>query len=282
MAKSSRRLLIALEQKFGRLAIPGLLRWIATFQALVWGLLLVAPDMWETLRYQREAIFSGQVWRLVSFVLLPVAQNPLFVLFVLFFTWFINDALEQAWGEFRLNLYIVATIVSLSGFGLIPGIGIFVEGMAIGLFYSAMFFAFASIYPNQVINLFGVIPIKAKWLGLVNLLGLVYGILQAFNLSGIFGGVLATLTVIAALLPYLCVFAPEFFRNLKAASENAARRSAYQEKVEEAVGDAFHTCDGCGKTDVTNPDLEFRVTSDGKHEFCIDCLPSRKDEEVQA
>lgn len=261
-------LVASAERRFGKLAIPNLIRWIAIFQFVVWALnLFVASgetkeSFTSYLELDASRVYAGEVWRLFTFILIPRGMNPLIILFVVFFLWFIGDGLENAWGAFRVNLYVYATVACLIVLGLIPGIGIIVNFNIGFIFFCAMFLAFAGIYPDHVINLFGLIPIKAKWLAWADL---------ALLASMVLGQSFMILPISAALLPYVIVFVPGFLDGMKRNSEAAARRSSFQGDLDQEKGDAFHTCESCGKTDVSDPQLEFRVTSEGQ-ELCENCL----------
>jgi hypothetical protein len=260
-----RSLIAGAERRFGHLAIPHLVRWIGIFQLTVWGLNLFSPGLLEYLLFDRSEILQGQIWRLITFVFIPGTSSPLLILFAVFFLWFISDGLENEWGMFRVNLYVMATILCLMMLGMIPVVGGVVNFAVSFLFFSAIFFAFAAIYPNQIINLFGVIPVKAKWLAAANAGMLVFQVMSfpPFVLS-----------VAAALLPFIVVFVPGFIRELKSRSDAATRRTAFQDRINPGSGEAFHTCGGCGKTDVAHPELEFRVAADGE-EYCELCLVER-------
>lgn len=260
--ETGNRILNTLEQRVGRLALPQILRWIAGFQVLSWALSLFSPEFLEWIHYSREAIFDGQVWRLVSWVFYPISSNVLFVLIGLLFMFFINDSIENAWGAFRLNAYVLASIIALSLIGLVPVLG--TAGSAFGgIFYSAAFLAFATLFPNQTIHLFAIIPVKAKWLGFAN---------AALLLAMVLGSplpVLMAVVVLAGLLPYLLVFVPEMISNAKRNSENAVRRHRFEQAAKGAE-EPFHRCERCGATDDTHPDRTFRVTASGS-EICSSC-----------
>ena len=74
---SGNRILDRMEASFGRLALPQILRWIAGFQAMSWGLSLFSREYLEFIAFDRGAILSGQVWRLFSWVLSPVFELSL-------------------------------------------------------------------------------------------------------------------------------------------------------------------------------------------------------------
>lgn len=256
------RILDDFERRFGSLALPQILRWVAGFQAFTWALSLFSPDLLVWIVYDREAILAGQVWRLFSWVLLPAAQNPLFVLITVLFMFFINDSLEGHWSSFRLNVYVLSSILCLSLIGLIPalaGAGLMMNG----IFYSTAFFAFATLFPNQIIHLFLIIPIKAKWLGWAGaaLLGATVITSSAPFLIG--------LLVATGLLPYLITFVPGFISGAKQRSENAVRRHRF-EQANQPESPFFHECEECGANDHSAPELEFRVNAEGR-ELCERC-----------
>lgn len=262
---SGRSLIASAERRLGHLAIPHVVRWIGVFQAAVWALNLFSPTLNEYLFFDRDAIFRGEVWRLFAFIFIPGTTSPLLILFAVFFLWFISDGLEHEWGAFRVNLYVFATVFCLMMLGLMPVVGMVVNFATTFLFFSTLFFAFAAIYPDQIINLFAIIPVKAKWLALANAAMLLYQVMMVppFILS-----------VAAGLLPFIVVFVPGFIRDFKRQSDAATRRAAFQERTKPAPGDAFHTCAACGATDTSHPEREFRVAADGE-EYCDACRAGR-------
>ncbi|MEX2581516.1 MAG: hypothetical protein WD342_20840 [Verrucomicrobiales bacterium] len=254
------RILDNLEKRIGGLALPQILRWIAGFQVLSWALSRFSPDFLSWIVFDRSAILSGEVWRLVTWVLFPTSDFVLFVLIVALFLFFINDSLERHWDTFRLNAYIVSTVVMLSIAGLlVQGAGPLLNN----IFYSSAFLAFATLFPDYVVHLFAVIPIKAKWLGWANaalLAGMIF-------LGG--NPLIVGIIVGLGLLPYFVVFVPTFMSDFKERGETAVRRHRFEQG---GGGDeeAFHECEVCGATDKTHPERDFRVAADGR-EICSEC-----------
>ena len=270
---SGNRILDRMEASFGRLALPQILRWIAGFQAMSWGLSLFSREYLEFIAFDRGAILSGQVWRLFSWVLSPVfeGQSPIaifIVLIALMFMFFISDSLENHWGAFRLNIYVVSTISLLTIAGFLPMHPVFL-GILNGTFYSVIFLAFAALFPNHIIHLMMIIPIKAKWLGWANILLLLATVLRS--------DFWVALAVLIGMTPYLLTFVPAFVSGARQSSEAAVRRHKFQ-KSASSEGEAFHECESCGATDVTHPDRDFRVTADGRElcNVCRDALAYKK------
>lgn len=263
------RLIDNTERKFGHLAIPGLLKWVGGFQFLVFVISAIDPNYGSLIAFDREAIFDGQIWRLFSYLFLPRTSSMMWILFSILFLWFINNGLESAWDSFRVNLYLYAILICLTSLGLISPWGIDIGALLPILVYGNLFFAFASLYPNQEILLMFIIPIKIKYLAWV---GAGYAVL--ISMSSPLIGVI----IILGLLPYLAVFGPDFIRDIKHRGKAAQRKSEFQSDTQAPAGEAFHTCSICGIDDIASPEIEFRVTADGD-EFCQSCLESKRREE---
>jgi hypothetical protein len=259
--ETGNRILDRMERRFGGLALPRVLRWIAGFQVLSWVLAFLSPGFLEWLVFDRSLILGGEVWRLFSWVVFPAAKNPLFVLIAALFLFFINDGLESEWDSFRLNVYVFASIGMLCLAGLLPisaGAGLLLNG----ILYSAVFLAFATLFPEQVIHLLGIIPIKAKWLGWANA-ALLAGMVLTSPAPLIVGTIVAM-----GLAPYAMTFAPGFVESFRRESAAKVRRHQFERELD--GGDSFHRCAACGATEKSHPRAEFRVAADGE-EYCDAC-----------
>ncbi|MGL5019796.1 MAG: rhomboid family intramembrane serine protease, partial [Luteolibacter sp.] len=56
------------------------------------------------------------------------------------------------------------------------------------------------------------------------------------------------------------------------AAFEAGKRKKVFHSAKRAAAEAFHTCAVCGKTDLSDPRLEFRIGTDGE-DYCVDHLP---------
>ena len=74
-----------------------------------------------------------------------------------------------------------------------------------------------------------------------------------------------------ALLPYACFALPIAWRRWRHGARVSVRRSVFKSKSL-PTGESFHACKICGRTDVSDPTLEFRISSDDE-EYCADHLP---------
>jgi hypothetical protein len=249
----------SLELRFGRFAIPGLVAILAILQVAVWVLLQVSPDFHLMLRLHRVLVEHGEVWRLVTWVFVPQWSSLLLLLFGVMLMLTISSVLDHAWGAFRVNLYIFSGIVFIVlghwFFGAVP------EGLFL---YGSIFLAFCVIVPEYEISLYLIMPIKVKYLGMIA---------GAMELLAFIGTPELRSTIFFSHLNFLIAFTPGFTRWMKQRGTVVQRRARF-DSAKPPQGTFFHKCANCGKTDVDDPKLEFRVTTDGE-EYCTICRPRK-------
>ncbi len=86
-----------LEEKFGRYAIPNLPKIIVLLYAVGFVIANISPRLYSLLELNPYLILHGQVWRIVTFLLIGPETNLIFVIFVLLFYYSIGSSLEQVW-----------------------------------------------------------------------------------------------------------------------------------------------------------------------------------------
>lgn len=148
-----------LAKKMRRLAIPSLIKYIVLSMGVVFALDFVFNGLVsEYLWFSKPAIWSGQIWRLITFIIIPINSSPLFILFTLYFYWLIGETLEREWGVAKFNLFYLTGILGTIIAGLITG---FATNHYLNL---SLFLAFAILFPDFELNLFFILPVKIKWL----------------------------------------------------------------------------------------------------------------------
>jgi membrane associated rhomboid family serine protease len=247
-----------LERRFGFLGIPGLPRILVGFVALVFGLTWFLPGFTSMLTLDPVRIRHGEVWRLVTYIFIPQSTSPLWILFALWFLWFIGDGLERAWGSFRLTLYFLVGMIGTTAAAFFFG-GNFSNSMLI----TSLFYAFARFYPDVVIYIFFVLPVKIKWVAWAMGALLFYGFFVGTNSY--------RLALVAALSNYLIFFGREIFYEARHRRGVSARRRRF-EVDSRSEAEPLHKCAACGATELSDPNLDFRVARDGE-EYCIAHLP---------
>src|SRR6059058_2550918 len=250
-------LLDKLERRFGFLGIPGLTRIIVGFTALVWGLIWLNRDFGSALQLDPARILHGEVWRLVTYIFLPQTLS-LWIILALWFLWFIGEGLERAWGPFRLTLYFFVGMI-----GTTVGAFFFGAKFSNGMLIASLFFAFARFYPDEVIYILFILPVKIKWLAWV---------FAAFLLIGFVLGPNSYRAALgAAFANYFIFFGPEIIHHAQHHHEVSTRHRRFKEHSRSA-DDALHRYAIYNTTKLTDPNLDFRVARDGE-EYCMAHLP---------
>lgn len=161
-------LLDRMERKLGRLAVRNLMSVIVGVMALVFILDYLFAVRINTLFssyliFDREAVLAGEVWRVITFALLPPNSSVIFIIFSLYFYWMIGSVLETEWGAFKFNVFYLCGIIGTIAAG-------FITGYATNYYLNmSLFLAFALLYPEFELRLFFAIPVKIKYLAFVDL-----------------------------------------------------------------------------------------------------------------
>ncbi|MDO4943031.1 MAG: hypothetical protein Q4E73_09400 [Lachnospiraceae bacterium] len=267
-----------LEQKFGRYAIRDLPRYIVACYIIGSVIDFVAPNLYyQYLSLNPAMILHGQVWRFVTFLFAPLVDmrsviGLLFIVFVLMFYYSICNTLEQMWGSFRFNMYMLTGILSTIAasfivYAITKSPYIYMDTYYLQL---ALFLAFATMFPDVSVMLYGIIPIKIKWLAYLDVALLAFSFLTAGG--GIYG--LSTrIEIIISLLNFLVYFFAG--RNgTKYRPSEIKRKKKFVKHVKQSTSGARHQCAVCHRTELDDPTLEFRFCSkcDGNYEYCQDHL----------
>ncbi|MEY8391833.1 hypothetical protein D3Z36_13470 [Lachnospiraceae bacterium] len=264
-----------MERKFGRFAIPNLTFWLIGAWVLGFIIQYTMPRAQNMLTLEPYLILQGQLWRLVSWILIPPAVNILFLIFFLSCYYFIGTSIEQAIGTFRYNVYlfggllftILGALLLYVVYGITTGIPVVGIGSYFGTEYVTMslFLAFAAIFPNVEFRLYFIIPFKAKWLGIVDAVWMIFSFIVS-NWAG-------RVAILASLLNFLIFFFCT--RNYQRISPREIhRKQVYRQQMRQSQGVTKHKCAICGRTEKDGEELEFRFCSrcEGNYEYCQDHL----------
>lgn len=254
-----------LERRFGWLAFPGFLRFYALFQALVYLLRMVSPKIGSLLDFDSGRIAGGEVWRLVTFLFSASASlgtgalGMMAMVFLVMIAFMMSNALEDAWGVFKTTLFFLVGMLGLiAGNFLLPHV-MPDSGL---LLYGSAFFAFATLFPKVEFLLFLILPVQVRFLAWIQAAGLVLAMLGDLRLVPYF---------LLGYGNYLLFAGLPALRGTARVLEAAQRRRVFNAgKLPDSV--AFHTCEVCQRTELSDPGLEFRVGSDGR-EYCDEHLP---------
>ncbi len=279
------------ERKFGKYAINNLTLKLIICYAVGY-VLAFAPIGSGILNYltlNPYAILHGQVWRLVTWLIVPPQEsNILFALIMLFFFYSIGTQMERTWGEYRFNLYIFTGIfLIIIGAFLFYIITYFRAGGAVDMLAASYFpqtatffstyyicmsilLAYAATYPDSIILFMFIIPLKMKWLGII------YGAWLALEaVFAVFDQAYYVFFPIAASLINFAIFYLKDGKLMRFRPKEVTRRRQYSQQVKmTAPGISRHKCAVCGRTELDDPNLEFRFCSkcNGNYEYCQDHL----------
>jgi ribosomal protein L37AE/L43A len=267
-----------LERKFGRYAIKDLPRYIVGCYIIGAVIDLVAPNMYyQYMALSPYMILRGQVWRIVTFLFAPIVDmrsliGLLFVIFVLMFYYNIVSSLEHVWGSFRFNMYmltgILGTIIgSFIMYAITPSPSVVMDTYYLQL---TLFLAYASLFPNVQVMLYGIIPLKVKWIAYVDVAYLLYLFVTAG--TGVYG-LSSRVSIAISILNFLIYFFAG--RNgSKYRPSEIKRKKKFVKHVQQSTSGARHKCAVCHRTEQDDPTLEFRYCSkcEGNYEYCQDHL----------
>ncbi|SET00773.1 rhomboid family protein [[Clostridium] polysaccharolyticum] len=274
-----------LERKYRKYAVPDLIKYFM----FVW---VISTVFFNFIPYAESAyyyycsldfakIFRGQVWRLVTFIILPyhiggVLDVVFFAIQVMLYT-FIGRSLERAWGAFRFNLFFISGVLFNILGGLIyylscaitknPAGSLYYVGME--YLFQSMFFAFAVLYPDVELLLYYIIPVKMKYLAILDGVFLLRQIVISFAAGAYYIGI----AIIVAMANFLIFYFAT--RNYKKYSPRVQKRKVqFKREVSQASTITRHKCAVCGRTEKDGENLEFRYCSKckGNLEYCQEHL----------
>lgn len=276
-----------LERKFGRYAIQNISLMLIICYAFGYAIQFVNADFLNYLTLNPYLILRGQIWRLITWILIPPSDFGIFTILTLYFYYWIGTTLERTWGTFRYNVYLLSGMLFtiLGAFVLLAysyavfapqiamvgsrafftdGIGYFFRAFSTYYVNLSIFLAFALTFPDMQVLLFFMIPIRIKWLGILDAIMTVY----TFFASGI-----AYKIIIGASLLNVIVFFFATRDRVRMSPKQIRRRQVYRQEVKKGTGITRHKCAICGRTE-KDGDLEFRFCSkcDGNYEYCQEHL----------
>ncbi len=142
------------------MAIPQIAILLVTLQAAGFIFVMMDPEWIMRLALIPERVLHGEVWRLVTFLALPVSVSPIWVFFALWFLYFVLGIIENEWGAFKTTLYTLVSIVVTIAYSFAMDYPV----ASVAHFQSTLFLAAAALYPEYEVSLFAIIPVKMKWL----------------------------------------------------------------------------------------------------------------------
>ena len=272
-----------LARKFGRFGIPNLTIYMIVCYVIGYALMIVNPGILNWLSLEPAYILRGQVWRLVTWVLYPPSTSGVlwFAIAVLFFYYPIGTSLERTIGTFKYTLYILSGVIfTILGAFILYFLlgGNVLVGNVFSTYYISLstFLAYAMCYPDMQVLLMFIIPVKMKWMAIFYVVIVVYEMIQ-YIMAGAW---YLVIPIVASLLNFIIFYfgTKDFSRyNPKEVHRRNEFRRAMepQGRMKSGSGSVTkHKCAICGRTELDDPNLEFRFCSrcNGNYEYCQDHL----------
>ena len=280
-----------LRQRFNRFCfrhrnwgIPNLMLYIVLGSAIVYIMTQISGNavLYDFLKFDRDLILHGQVWRLISYPLTYGATggNPLLILISMICYFSLGRAIENAWGTLRFNLFYCCGVVLMDVFCMLFPL------MQADVYYLnlSLFLAYATMYPDAQFLLLFIIPVKA-WI--FALLDLILTLSDVISLSFPVMFFPYNLFPLIAIANYFLFFGKDvanviplswranfrrLFRRKKSSQQPKVipfpSAGSYEATVKTPTAPYTHRCTVCGRTDITNPELEFRYCSRCKGYYC--------------
>lgn len=257
------KFLDSLDRKFGRYAIPNLTIYLIAGQSFFY-LMYMTGKLERSASYlSADLLMQGEWWRLFTLPFDPPRQSLIFTLFAWYFFYMLGSTLEEHWGAFRYNVYLLlGCVITIAASFLVPAYPVSNAFLA-----GSVFLAFATLFPDFQILLFFILPVRIKWLALLTWLGYAYQL--------VFGDWATRLMVLAATANFLLFFARDIVTNLRYGRRQLVKKAA---AMAPRKNEPVHRCSVCGITDQTDPQMDFRYCPQcsGQHGYCRDHIFSHQ------
>ncbi len=284
--------------------IPNLMLYLSVGSAIVYLFTQFTDNtlLYDWLRFDVDLILKGQVWRLFSYIITTNSGNILFTLITLVCYYSLGRAMENVWGTCRFNLFYLTGVLMMDVFAMAVGLlmpewrpylSYVVDVSYLNL---SLFLGYATMYPDAQFLLLFIIPVRAWIFALVDLVLTFANVLELAAIGCPFPVYLFPLIAIAN---YFLFFGKDVAnviplswrmnarRLFKKKPKTAPKRTgtipfptagSYEATTATVKGPYNHKCTVCGRTDVSNPELEFRYCSkcSGYHCYCQDHISNHE------
>jgi len=294
-----------MEQKFGKYAIHNITLYLIACYAFGYVIQLINPGFLAYLTLDPYQICKGQIWRIVTWIVIPPSGLDFFTLIMLYFYYSIGTSVERAWGTFRYNVYLISgmifTVIGAFIMYLIcvmTGLNETMTAMELGMdlasYYSmfslqfstyyvcmSIILAFAMTFPDVTVLLMFIIPIKIKVLGIIYavILGLDFfgnfvSATQAYKVGSVawYFSAAGCIAILFSLMSAIIFFVTT--RKSFRTPRQIKRQHEFKKQTVKMNKISKHKCAICGRTAEEFPDLDFRFCSkcEGNYEYCNDHL----------
>ena len=251
--------------------IPNLMLYICIGNAVMYVISMVTRSytLYNLLSFNRRLILQGQVWRLFTYPLTYLTSNILLMAISLLCYYSLGNAMERMWGTLKFNIFYLTGVVLMDIYAMI-------FNCSANVYYlnMSLFLGYATLFPDASFLLFFIIPVKAWVLALFDLVIILLGVFSPpFTAANLFP--------LIALGNYFLFFGKDVLNVIPLSWQSNARKLFHKkprqpkviqfhvsQKPQEPKQNYNHRCTVCSRTDVSNPELEFRYCSKCKGYYC--------------
>ena len=252
--------------------ISNLMMYIALGTAVVYIMSEMSGNylLYNLLYFDRQRILQGEIWRLITYPLTYRVDSLLLMAVSLFVYHSLGQAMENIWGTLRFNLFYLTGVLMMDVYCMIFGGTASVTYLNLSLFLS-----YATLFPDAQFLLFFIIPVKAWLFALFDLaivlldlltLPFPYSLFSVISLANYF--LFFGKDVINVLPPSWRLRAKAGARKQSSQRPKVIQFDAARSSKPAPQANYTHRCTVCGRTDVSNPELEFRYCSRCKGYYC--------------
>ena len=263
-----------------RFGIPNLMKYIVFGNVAVFLLDMVSNGTFsQIIAFYPSLILKGQIWRLVTFVFVPMNLGSIWFIFSTMLYFFLGNTLERHWGSGRFTMFYLLGVVLniITGFIMYFAVGQPYALQTANMYYvnMSLFFAFATLYPDTQFLIYFIIPIKVKWLAWLDAAFFIFDIISYMTA----GVPVFALMPIMGVFNYLIFFWDDLMslmgRGKRRVVHQTSRQTVNFKKAQKEIRENrgyLHKCSVCGITDADDRDMEFRYCSkcNGYYCYCMD------------
>ncbi len=260
--------------------VHNLMLWVGIGQVIVFVLELLFPNVAHFIPLYAPLVLRGQIWRLVTFIFEPNSSNPFYLLLGCYFYFWIGQTLEREWGTAKFTLFYLCGVALTAVYGLIAGLlsplGAVYPLANVYYVNLSIFLIVATYYGEMRVLLFFVIPIKMKWMALIDVVLILIDAIRYLQMGTI--ALPLALAFLPSIVNYFLFTWPVWAYRLGGVKRRAdpkvvnfkrAQRQAQQNADAVNTGRGYtRKCAVCGITDADDPNMEFRYCSKCEGEYC--------------
>lgn len=238
------------EDRFGEFPFKNITWYAILSQVFMFVVVSLYPWVLHQTNLSGALVLSGQWWRLLTFLVLPIDLSPVFAVLSWYMLYIFGTALEQTWGAFRYFLFLlIAYVATIIGAFLFP-----LLTFSSGYIFASLFLAFAYLNPNFTVLLFFIIPIKVKWLAYLSWFFIAVALVT--------GDTVTRVQTVLMLANFFIFFGKDILLHTK----SRAKYGVYVASHVTESGQTFMKCAQCGATE----------KNDKIFYTCRECKPERQ------